>query len=132
VLPNESNVTLCSSNLNFQPLNRRVRTVVLSPPSLLLGLGLIARGEVCILMIQLANGAPSHATILGGDLFLISIWAIIICTIFGPILLAALVRTKGGVIWCDERWGGEKPLKSPIDRPNQTVETSRNMSREAT
>ncbi|KDQ55732.1 hypothetical protein JAAARDRAFT_159083, partial [Jaapia argillacea MUCL 33604] len=50
-------------------------------PSTLLSLAMVARGEIGLLIAQLSRSA----SLLDEDLFLISVWAIVVCTIVGPV-----------------------------------------------
>ncbi|KNE72334.1 hypothetical protein AMAG_16819 [Allomyces macrogynus ATCC 38327] len=60
----------------------------------LLGLGLIARGEIGIVIAQLAYaaGTTSNAVLLGEEPFLVAMWAIVLCTVVGPAAMAVVAR----------------------------------------
>jgi hypothetical protein len=79
--------------------------MMFSPSSLIIGFGLVARGEMCILMAQVSHGSPAKPEILGLEVFLISIWAIIICTVAGPMLLAFVVKRTWPSVVTQPLWG---------------------------
>ncbi|KAJ3363592.1 Hsp70 ATPase ssc1 [Allomyces javanicus] len=60
----------------------------------LLGLGLIARGEIGIVIAQLAYaaGTTSSVVLLGEEPFLVAMWAIVLCTVVGPAAMAVVAR----------------------------------------
>lgn len=62
------------------------------PPALFIGLALVARGEIGLLISQLAH---AEAGLLGDDAFLVTTWAIVLCTIIGPVSVGLLVRKLG-------------------------------------
>ncbi|KNE58075.1 hypothetical protein AMAG_04896 [Allomyces macrogynus ATCC 38327] len=71
----------------------------LAAPAALLGLGLVARGEIGILIAQLAYSGgvtsrndPAQTPALGEEPFLLATWAIVVCTVVGPLGMAALAR----------------------------------------
>ncbi|GAA6033754.1 hypothetical protein JCM8097_004417 [Rhodosporidiobolus ruineniae] len=74
------------------------------------GLALVARGEIGILVLQVAYSSASvslsssSSAILSEDAYLISIWGVALCTILGPVAFSALVRRRGGDIRRG-RWG---------------------------
>ncbi|KAI9002651.1 Sodium/hydrogen exchanger family-domain-containing protein [Gaertneriomyces semiglobifer] len=57
------------------------------PPVLVLGMAMVSRGEVGLLIANI--GYPS---VLDDRLFMISIWAILICTVVGPFCVGQIVR----------------------------------------
>lgn len=67
-------------------------------PALLLGTAMIARGEIGFLISSIANGNGSFGSGTGSssdntsDIFLIVTWAILLCTIGGPVGVGWLVR----------------------------------------
>lgn len=66
----------------------------LYPPSIL-GLAMVARGEVGYLIASIAEsqGIFSSGSSQGpSEIYLVVIWAISLCTLIGPILVGALVR----------------------------------------
>ncbi|KAI9189330.1 hypothetical protein H9P43_000761 [Blastocladiella emersonii ATCC 22665] len=54
----------------------------------ILGLGLVARGEIGLVIAELAVSSGA----MGQDAFLVSVWAILVCTAVGPLVLAAVAR----------------------------------------
>ncbi|KAJ3370264.1 Hsp70 ATPase ssc1 [Allomyces arbusculus] len=60
----------------------------------LLGLGLIARGEIGIVIAQLAYAAGTTGSVelLGEEPFLVAMWAIVLCTVVGPAAMAIVAR----------------------------------------
>ncbi|KAG8838620.1 Hsp70 ATPase ssc1 [Serendipita sp. 405] len=71
-------------------------------PASFLGSGMVARGEIGLLIAQIAysNGQG----ILPTDLFLISLWALVLNTIVGPIIVS-MVLSRWGVTLMDTDWG---------------------------
>ena len=71
--------------------------------SVLCGLAMTARGEIGLLISQVAFSASSGTTrpVLPSDLFLVATWAILICTVIGPVavgfLIAWMRKTKTGL-----------------------------------
>lgn len=98
------NVALISGPTSVQVLQRRcssIRKPVSIYPSLILGSAMTARGEIGFLVSSLAQGNdiffPSTQTheSKGTDdplIFLIVTWAILLCTITGPMLVGMLVK----------------------------------------
>jgi Kef-type K+ transport system membrane component KefB len=65
-------------------------------PPFILGLAMVARGEVGYLIASIAesqgifsSGSSSEGS---SDIYLVVIWAISLCTLIGPILVGTLVR----------------------------------------
>jgi hypothetical protein len=63
-------------------------------PASILGLAMVARGEIGFLISSVAesNGIFTSATSGSDDIFLIVTWAIVLCTIIGPVGVGLLVR----------------------------------------
>lgn len=57
-------------------------------PALILGNAMVARGEIGFLISSLAQSSG----VFNSDLFLITTWAILLCTIIGPLTVGTLVR----------------------------------------
>ncbi|KZO94703.1 Sodium/hydrogen exchanger [Calocera viscosa TUFC12733] len=75
------------------------------PGAALLGLALVARGEIGILIAQVAHSTGSgEDAILPDEPFLLAIWATMLCTIVGPIAVGWIVRRYGQTIIVS-RWG---------------------------
>lgn len=60
------------------------------PTSLLLGGAMIARGEISLLILNLASTASPE--LMPSDLFLVATWATLLCTLIGPIAVGATVK----------------------------------------
>ncbi|GAA5935301.1 hypothetical protein JCM3775_007265 [Rhodotorula graminis] len=88
------------------------------PAAAFVGLALVARGEIGILVLQLAysSATESAATgsastpVLAEDSYLVGIWAVALCTIVGPIAFGALVRRCGSGIRRG-RWGDAREVR---------------------
>ncbi|BGP36304.1 hypothetical protein JCM10450v2_000200 [Rhodotorula kratochvilovae] len=80
------------------------------PSAAFVGLALVARGEIGILVLQVAYSASSSssseetAPVLEEEAYLIGIWAVALCTIVGPVAFGVLIRRMGGRIRAG-RWG---------------------------
>jgi hypothetical protein len=74
----------------------------------LLGFALVARGEIGVLIATVATSPPSE--VLGNDAYINAIWAILMCTIIGPLAVGWIVRREGERI-VDGRWG-QSPQRS--------------------
>jgi hypothetical protein len=59
-------------------------------PTLLLGSAMVARGEIGLLISNAARTASPD--LMPEDLFIVSTWAIVLCTVVGPISVAVLVK----------------------------------------
>ncbi|KAL2257895.1 hypothetical protein VTK26DRAFT_9002 [Humicola hyalothermophila] len=71
-------------------------------PATLLGAAMVARGEIGLLIIQIGlNETP----FLSQKAFLIGIWAIVLNTLIGPVLVGILLKRSGSAIANDARWG---------------------------
>jgi cobalamin biosynthesis Mg chelatase CobN len=84
----------------------------LYPPAIL-GLAMIARGEIGYLIASLAQskGIFSNGTDGGSsDIYLVIIWAISICTLVGPIVVGTLTRRVKKLQAIRVNTGGEDPL----------------------
>lgn len=68
----------------------------------LLGMAMIARGEIGLLIIQLGLSTTSA---LSEEAFLVAIWAIVLNTILGPVFVALLLKRTEKEITGDPRWG---------------------------
>ncbi|KAI0772547.1 hypothetical protein BD413DRAFT_603990 [Trametes elegans] len=72
-----------------------------TPAAVFMGLAMVARGEIGLLIAQLAHGASTGADgegtagLLGEEPFLLCIWAILLCTLVGPVSLGYVVRRWG-------------------------------------
>ncbi|KAI0366246.1 Sodium/hydrogen exchanger [Pilatotrama ljubarskyi] len=69
-----------------------------SPAAAFMGVAMVARGEIGLLIAQIARGDPTSSTeagLLSTEPFLLCIWAILVCTLVGPISLGFIVRRWG-------------------------------------
>jgi Kef-type K+ transport system membrane component KefB len=98
---------------------RNVRSRLPKPQSLypaaILGSAMVARGEIGFLISSVAQSTgvfSGGAQASGTDLFLVVTWAIIICTVLGPVTLGLLVRRVKRLqeIERDRKTGKEDPL----------------------
>ncbi|EED13294.1 sodium/hydrogen antiporter, putative [Talaromyces stipitatus ATCC 10500] len=84
----------------------------LYPPSIL-GLAMIARGEIGYLIASLAQsqGIFSNGTLKGSsDIYLVVIWAISLCTLVGPVAVGTLTKRVKKLQRLRVDSGGEDPL----------------------
>lgn len=109
------------STLNPEKLSEGPKSLwksFFSPVAVFFGMGLVARGEVCIMMIQLAHGYGNDGErkMIDTELFLVSMWAIIVCTVVGPLLMSLWVRRTWHKVIQDTRWGmNPVSLKKDVD-----------------
>lgn len=66
---------------------------------------MVARGEIGLLIIQLGLNDTSF---LSEEAFLVSIWAIVLNTILGPLFVGLLLNRAENTIANDPRWGIQK------------------------
>lgn len=66
---------------------------------------MVARGEIGLLIIQLGLNDTSF---LSEEAFLVSIWAIVLNTILGPLAVGLLLNRSEETIAKDPRWGLQK------------------------
>ena len=60
-----------------------------------MGIAMVSRGEIGLLIAQLARGDSQSPGLLGDEAFLLCIWAILLCTLVGPIGVGAVVKRWG-------------------------------------
>jgi hypothetical protein len=104
------------------------KTVIGWAPATLLGAAMVARGEIGLLIIQIGLNETTFVTRKG---FVIGVWAIVLNTIIGPVLVGVLLKRVGPGIANDARWGvqargGSDPA---CDAECQATETSAGTSR---
>lgn len=88
---------------------------------LLLGLSLVARGEIGFLIIALAQEAglvgSASSSKTGREAYIVTVWALVLNTLAGPMLAGILVKAKDGK-WATSiargRWGVEEE-KQPMN-----------------
>lgn len=97
-------LTEATKNIDLQPITRiapsnQKKSAIPKPrslhPAAILGCAMVARGEIGFLISSVAEsrgifGADVNGT--SSELFLIVTWAILLCTILGPIAVGLLVR----------------------------------------
>ncbi|KAJ2894291.1 hypothetical protein MKZ38_007748 [Zalerion maritima] len=76
------------------------------PAATLLGMAMVARGEIGLLIIQVGLNETPY---LSEDAFITAAWAIVLNTIIGPVAVGLLIQRKGRRIAHDERWGIQMP-----------------------
>lgn len=89
-----------SSTSSFQRWNFMTRVTLV--PAILLGTALIARGEIGLIILQIAYNSPNSS--LGTEAYLIGICAVLLCTLFGPILFSVLIKRYGKDVLVG-KWG---------------------------
>jgi len=88
-------------------------------PSLLLGMAMVARGEIGLLIVEIGYNNTSYVSSEG---FITAIWAILLNTIIGPIFVGLWIKHKGGVI-AKGPWG-------LVPGPHAALEKEREKARE--
>lgn len=70
------------------------------PAAAFVGMALVARGEIGVLVLQVARSASADSTspVLGEEAYLTGLWAVALCTIAGPIAFGFLVKRYGETI----------------------------------
>lgn len=71
-------------------------------PATLLGMAMVARGEIGLLIIQLGL---NDTVFLSEEAFLVAIWGIVLNTIIGPVSVGVLLRRFDRAIADNPRWG---------------------------
>lgn len=96
--PQPESCTPLSTPIPATPLPPRI--LASTPAAIFMGVAMVARGEIGLLIAQLARGSSSSSSsgtpgLLGAEPFLLCIWAILLCTLVGPISLGFIVRRWG-------------------------------------
>ena len=81
-------------------------------PAMLLGAAMIARGEIGLLIIQIGLNETPFLT---RKAFVIGVWAIVLNTIIGPVLVGLMISRVGARIATDARWGVQAKQGSETD-----------------
>lgn len=81
-------------------------------PATLLGTAMVARGEIGLLIIQIGLNETPFLT---RKAFVIGVWAIVLNTIIGPVLVGMLLQRVGTAIATDTRWGVQAKQASDTD-----------------
>ena len=88
-------------------------------PALLLGMAMVARGEIGLLIVEIGYNNTSYVS---SDGFITAIWAILLNTIIGPVLVGLLIKYRGDAIG-DGPWG-------LVPGPNHAIEREMRERRE--
>ncbi|KAH9927872.1 Sodium/hydrogen exchanger [Amylocystis lapponica] len=72
----------------------RTRLAESLPAAAFLGIAMVARGEIGLLVAQIGHSSG----LLDDDVFLLCVWAILLCTLAGPVGVGALMRRYGGSV----------------------------------
>lgn len=72
-------------------------------PAAFMGIAMVSRGEIGLLIAQVARngthtGNDASEGLLGDEAFLVCVWAILLCTLMGPVGVGFLVRRWEGSI----------------------------------
>ena len=75
-------------------------TLASLPAAIFIGVAMVSRGEIGLLIAQLArsgshSGDGDSSGLLGDEAFLVAIWAILLCTLVGPVSVGVVVRRWG-------------------------------------
>ncbi|KAK4056447.1 hypothetical protein OIO90_002590 [Microbotryomycetes sp. JL221] len=82
---NESSSLTIGDKLRFKSL----------PAAGFLGFAMVARGEIGVLILQVAHNSSGQERILGDEAYLVGLWAVTLCTIVGPVVFAVIVKRFG-------------------------------------
>lgn len=88
-------------------------------PALLLGMAMVARGEIGLLIVEIGYNNTSYVS---SDGFITAIWAILLNTIIGPVFVGLLIKYRGDAIG-DGPWG-------LVPGPNHAIEREMRERRE--
>lgn len=88
-------------------------------PALLLGMAMVARGEIGLLIVEIGYNNTSYVSSEG---FITAIWAILLNTIIGPVVVGLLIKYQGDAI-------GKGPW-GLVPGPNHAIEQEMNRRRE--
>lgn len=94
-----------SNHLSSNPL----KPLSLHPASIL-GFAMVSRGEIGFLISSLADSNGIFSTGNNDDIFLIVTWAIVLCTIVGPISVGLLVKRLKRMEMAKEEGGGGRDV----------------------
>lgn len=94
VEPPQHRPTLETEKHQYEPDNHGETTAkrAIFYPGCILGSAMVARGEIGFLISALAESNGIYGTERNGPLFLTVTWAIVLCTVIGPLLVGLLVR----------------------------------------
>jgi Kef-type K+ transport system membrane component KefB len=90
-------------------------------PGLLLGMAMVARGEIGLLIVEIGYNNTSYVS---SDGFITAIWAILLNTIIGPIFVGLWIKSKGDAI-AKGPWGlVPGPNQADSKHGNESVDIS--------
>lgn len=89
-------------------------------PAVLLGMAMVARGEIGLLIVEIGYNNTPYVTAEG---FITAIWAILLNTIIGPVCVGILLKFKAKTI-SDGPWG-------LVEGPNQAIQEEMGRRRES-
>ncbi|KAI0676651.1 hypothetical protein C8Q78DRAFT_36827 [Trametes maxima] len=80
-----------------RPSQARPTPSASTPAAVFMGVAMVARGEIGLLIAQLARGNEGSGApgLLSTEPFLLCIWAILVCTLVGPVSLGFIVKRWG-------------------------------------
>jgi Kef-type K+ transport system membrane component KefB len=87
-------------------------------PALLLGMAMVARGEIGLLIVEIGFNNTSYVSSEG---FITAIWAILLNTIIGPILVGLWIKSKGGLI-SKGPWGLVPGPNAALEKERERLE----------
>ncbi|KAF2094771.1 Sodium/hydrogen exchanger [Rhizodiscina lignyota] len=82
-------------------------------PTMLVGLAMVARGEIGLLIIQIGYNQTSY---LSTEAFITAIWAIVLNTIVGPLAVGLLIQIDVRRI-LDSEWGAAPTVAAALNNP---------------
>lgn len=83
-------------------------------PATLLGMAMVARGEIGLLIIQLGLNDTLY---LSEEAFLVAIWGIVLNTVIGPMAVGLLLQNFDRAIADNPRWGLQVHSSDEFIRP---------------
>lgn len=103
--------------------NSTPRQPSLWPVATLLGSAMVARGEISLLIVNVAREASPQ--LMPDDLFYLTVWATLLCTIIGPVAVGLIVKSlerQGGML--PATWGPQVESQSATQlQAHATLET---------
>lgn len=95
-------------------------------PALMLGMAMVARGEIGLLIIQIGlNSTP----FLSEHAFLVAAWAIVLNTIIGPLAVGVLLKKFGQQICDHPTWGVQDARADDLGADDDGSSTDQGWSR---
>lgn len=90
--PVKTDTTPCTTNSHSHHLSANPSKPFSLHPASILGFAMVSRGEIGFLISSLADSNGIFSTGGNDDIFLIVTWAIVLCTVVGPIGVGLLVK----------------------------------------